>query len=128
MDRSHRPLIAVLPALALACLFAAPASAQPRPGYERDRYFTPTPRYCSDYARDYVRRYGERGGAVDGAVRGAMRGAVIGGIVDGKDGARRGAKTAGTIGVIRGSREQRRDNDWLYHRAYEGCMRREWYD
>lgn len=128
MNWTRRPMVAVLPALALACLFAAPMPTQARPGYERDRYFTPTPRYCSDYARDYVRRYGDRGGAVDGAVRGAVRGAVIGGIVDGSDGARRGARTAGAIGVIRGSREQRRDNDWLYHRAYEGCMRREWYD
>lgn len=126
MKPTRRPT--VTPVLALSLLLAATAnSADARPG-SHDPYFTPTHRYCSDYARDYTRRHGDRGGAVDGAVRGAVRGAVIGGIVDGKDGARRGAKTVGSIGMIRGSRNQRQDNDWLYHRAYDGCMRREWYD
>lgn len=126
MKSIRRPATASL--LALSLIAAATAmSAQARPRHH-DPYFTPSHRYCSDYAREYTRRHGDRGGAVDGAVRGAVRGAVIGGIIDGKDGARRGARTAGAIGVIRGGRDQRRDNDWLYHRAYEGCMRREWYD
>lgn len=128
MRRTRRTLPSALTGLVFACLAGvhAPANAQSR--YDHDRYFTPTPRYCSDYARDYVRRYGDRGGAVDGAVRGAVKGAVIGSIVDGRDGAKSGARTGGAIGVIRGSRDQKRDNNWLYHRAYEGCMRREWYD
>jgi hypothetical protein len=79
-------------------------------------------RYCSDYARDYVRWHGQRGGGVQGAVGGAVRGAIVGSIIDGKDGARRGARVGGAVGGIRGAREQRRDNDWLYHRAYDDCM------
>lgn len=120
-----RPLMLFMAAL---CAFASAPSAEARYGPPHDRYFTPTHHYCQDYAREYVRRNGDRGGAVDGAVNGAVRGAIIGGIIDGKDGARKGARTAGAIGAIRGGREQRRDNDWLYRRAYDGCMRREWYD
>lgn len=132
MRPTRRPTRPALPALALALAWLTAAATFLHAGsghaYGRDRYFTPTPGYCSDYARDYVHRHGGRGGAVDGAVRGALGGAVIGGIIDGKDGARRGAGAAGAIGGIRGSRAQRRDNDWLYHRAYEDCMRRERYD
>jgi outer membrane lipoprotein SlyB len=97
-------------------------------GRAADRYGPPPfpsradAQYCSAYARDYTRWQGDRGGGVEGAVGGAVRGAILGGIVDGSDGARRGARAGGAIGGIRGAREQRRDNAWLYQRAYDDCM------
>lgn len=108
-------------ALALALLWSGSASAYDR--YSGPRLPSrPDARYCADYARDYVRYHGQRGGGVDGAIGGAMRGAILGGLVDGKDGARRGARVGGAVGGLRGARDQRRDNSWLYHRAYDECM------
>lgn len=113
-------LIALVP---LAFILCAPVNAQ-----VNGRYLSPPlpvrpdSYQCSQYARDYVRHQGERGGGVEGAVGGAVRGAVLGGIVDGRDGARRGARVGGAIGGVRGVREQRRDNGWLYQRAYDECM------
>jgi uncharacterized protein YcfJ len=127
-DPATRNLQRLALSLAVFCAAVAVSPAEAQYDPRNDRYFTPSHRYCQDYARDYVRRYGDRGGGVDGAVHGAVRGAILGGVIDGKDGARKGARTAGAIGAIRGSREQRQDNDWLYRRAYDGCMRREWYD
>lgn len=111
-------LIALVP---LALLLCAPATAQVNDRY-RPLPVRPDSYQCQQYARDYVRHQGDRGGGVEGAVGGAVRGAVFGSIVDGRDGARRGARVGGAIGGVRGAREQRRDNGWLYQRAYDECM------
>jgi len=105
--------------LATGLMVSNPAQAQRGYGYQSHGS-------CSDYAADTVRRYGKRGRAVGGAVGGAIGGAVVGRIIGGKRTARRGAALGGLVGAIRGGSRQRRENDDIYDRAYDDCMRGRW--
>lgn len=77
---------------------------------------------CDRFARDYARR-NARGGVIGGAARGAVKGAILGAIFGGRGGAGDGAAFGAVIGGVGGGTRRAQNEDYLYNRAYNDCIR-----